>query len=142
MNKLIEIALSQYGVKEITGASHNPTVVQYFREIGHSWVKNDETAWCSAFANWVVKQAGLKGSGRLDARSWLLVGEKTDTPQLGDIVVFWREKPTSWKGHVGFYIGHSENQSMIYTLGGNQDNMVCIHPYDSSRLLGYQRLSA
>ena len=113
MNKLIEIALSQYGVKEITGASHNPTVVQYFREIGHSWVKNDETAWCSAFANWVVKQAGLKGSGRLDARSWLLVGEKTDTPQLGDIVVFWREKPTSWKGHVGFYIGHSENQSMI-----------------------------
>ncbi len=140
MNPLLETALSQYGVKEISGATHNPTIVQYFREIGHSWVKDDETAWCSAFANWVALKAGFQGSGRLDARSWLNIGEKVSEPRMGDIVVFWREKPNSWKGHVGFFIGYSHDRGMIYCLGGNQSNTVCIQPYDASQLLGFQRL--
>lgn len=141
MNACMEIALMEYGVKEIVGSEDNPRVVEYFSRAGHAWVKDDETAWCSAFANWVVMEAGLKGSGKLDARSWLLVGEETTEPEIGDIVVFWRESPKSWKGHVGFYVGHSQDGKHIYTLGGNQTNMVCISAYGSDRLLGFRRLT-
>jgi len=87
MKTLLEIAHSQYGVTEIIGTKHNPTIVHYFKEIGHRWVKNDETAWCSAFANWVALKAGKKGSGKLNARSWLNVGRVIGKPQLGDVVV-------------------------------------------------------
>lgn len=73
--KLLQIALSQYGVAEIPGKNHNPEVLKYFTEIGHSWVKDDETSWCSAFMNWVAMKAGAERSGKLDARSWLAVGE-------------------------------------------------------------------
>ena len=67
MNRIIDIALGEYGVKEIVGGKHNERILQYFKEIGHEWVKDDETAWCSAFANWVVKTYGEKGSGELNA---------------------------------------------------------------------------
>ena len=89
--------------------------LQYFSEIGHSWVKDDETAWCSAFANWVCKKAGAARSGKLNARSWLKVGIQTHHPQKGDIVVFWRESPQSWKGHVAFFIRETNN--WIYVFG-------------------------
>lgn len=135
---IINIALSQFGIKEIVGSSHNAAVLKYFKEIGHDWVKDDETAWCSAFANWVAKMAGLSHSGKLNARSWLDVGEETQCPEIGDIVVLWRDKPSSWKGHVGFFIRESNNH--IYILGGNQQNQVKITAYPKGRLLAYRRL--
>ena len=134
----IEKAISQYGIKEIVGKEHNPEVLKYFKDIGHSWVKNDETAWCSAFANWVCQETGKNHSGKLNARSWLNIGVKTDAPELGDIVVLWRSSPQSWKGHVGFFI--RETKSWIYILGGNQNNQVKISAYPKSRLLEYRKL--
>lgn len=141
MKELVEIALSQYGVKEIAGEKDNQTIVDYFKDIGHKWVKDDETAWCSAFANWVALKAGCEYSGKLNARSWLNIGQEVTEPQLGDVVVFWRDKPSSWKGHVAYFISYSEDKKYIYCLGGNQGNMVCIKAYDASRLLGFRRLN-
>ena len=135
---LLNHALSQYGVEEIPGSRHNPTIVQYSKDIGYSGIINDETAWCSIFANWCAQKAGLESSGKLNARSWLKVGEVVEQPQAGDVVIFWRSSPKSWKGHVGFYI--NESRTHIYCLGGNQQNRVCILAYDKSRLLGYRRL--
>lgn len=136
--KPYELALSQYGVKEIPGEKDNPVIVNYFNEIGQKWVKDDETAWCSAFVNYCCKKTGYPMSGELNARSWLEVGKEASTPKLGDIVVFWRTNRDSWKGHVGFYIG--ENDYYIFVLGGNQDNMVCVAEYPKYRLLQYRRL--
>jgi uncharacterized protein (TIGR02594 family) len=135
----INIALKEYGVKEILGSNDNTRILNYFKEIGHSWVKNDETAWCSAFANWVALKSGCKTSGKLNARSWLEVGSKTESPKIGDIVVFWRESKTSWKGHVGFFI--KETDKHIYVLGGNQNNEVNITPYRKDRLLEYRNIN-
>jgi len=140
MNTIIETALSQYGVTEIKGTPHNPIIVNYFRDIGHQWVKDDETAWCSAFANWVALKTGKKRSGKLNARSWLKVGKPIMKPKLGDVVVLWRESKTSWKGHVGFFISYSEDKKYIYILGGNQNNTVNIKAYPTYRLLGFRRL--
>lgn len=137
--KAIEKALSQIGIKEIVGMHHNPEVLKYFKEIGHSWVKDDETAWCSAFANWICKKAGLPYTGKLNARSWLEIGQRVSEPKLGDVVVFWRDNPSSWKGHVAFFVRETKN--WVYVLGGNQKNQVKISAYPKRRLLQYRRLT-
>ncbi len=137
--KPFEIAFQEFDVREIVGKDDNPEVLKYFAEIGHSWVKDDETAWCSAFVNYCAKKAGYDYSGKLDARSWLKVGKKTDEPKLGDIVVLWREKKKGWKGHVGFFI--KKRKGLIYILGGNQSNRVKISAYSEHRLLSYITLS-
>jgi len=138
MESVIKLALHEYGVKEISGPHHNPQILKYFEYIGQSWVKDDETSWCSAFANFIAKKAGLEHSGKLDARSWLKVGEETDSPNVGDIVVLWRDSKTSWKGHVGFFV--NADKERIYILGGNQNNRVCIMAYPIDRLLSYRKL--
>ena len=140
MDLHMKLAFAQYGVKEITGSLDNPTIVEYFDDLGFAGSKlKDETAWCSAFANWVCKNSDLEYSGKLNARSWVEIGEQTDRPQLGDIVVFWRESKTSWKGHVAFYI--NEIDGYINVLGGNQSNQVKIAAYPKARLLTYRRLT-
>ena len=138
MNKLIEIALSQYGVSEIAGVKDNPVILNYFKEIGETWVKTEDTAWCSAFINWVCLKAGVERSKKLNARSWLDVGEIILEPQLGDIVIFSRGDPKGWQGHVALFI--RELDGFIWVLGGNQGNMVKISPYSKDRLLGYRRV--
>lgn len=136
---LINKALYEYGVKEVIGAKDNPRVLKYFDQIGFNGSKlKDETAWCSAFANWVAKTEGFEYSGKLNARSWLTVGQSTNHPGIGDIVVLWRDNPKSWKGHVGFFV--KQTQSYVYILGGNQANMVCIKAYPKSRVLDYKKL--
>lgn len=134
---ILDIALAEFGVAEIKGQVDNPRVLQYFNDIGFNGAQlKDETAWCSAFANWVVQRAGGFISGKLNARSWQHIGKETNSPKRGDVVVLWRESPKSWKGHVGFFIRETKN--WIYVLGGNQSNRVCIKAYPKSRLLSYR----
>lgn len=118
---------------------HNPKVVQYFADVGHSWVKDDETAWCAAFVGAMLKKAGEGHTGRLDARSYLDWGAQVNLSKAkkGDIVVFWRVRKNSWQGHVGFYEGQDDNS--IFVLGGNQSNQVNIGAYPKARLLGVRR---
>lgn len=139
MKKVFNIALSQYGVTEIVGSTkHNPHIVRYFDDIGQHWVKNDETAWCAAFANWCLKKEGFEFTGKLNARSFLDIGWEVKEPQIGDVVVLWRESPNSWKGHVGFFV--RQDSMHVYMLGGNQGNQVNITAYRKDRVLSVRRL--
>ena len=134
---VLEILFQYYGLKEWTGPNKsNPEVEEFFKEMGYDY--SDDTAWCSAFANFIAKKAGLPQSDKLDARSWMKVGCPTKSPRMGDIVVFWRESRKSWKGHVAFYM--SEDDKYIYALGGNQGNMVNITAYPKYRVLGFRNL--
>jgi len=133
-HELINSALGELGVIELPGAVLNsPRILEYFSEIGHSWVKTDETAWCSAVHNFLHKITGYEYSGQLNARSWLNIGIHTDRPEKGDTVIFWRESLASWKGHVAFWI--REEGSYVYTLGGNQNNKYGEGRYPKSRVL-------
>lgn len=132
-------AFKMYGVKEVLGEKDNPAVLALFDELGFNGKDlKDETSWCAAFVNTILKRAGMPYQRKLNARSFLVLGEQVSVPKLGDIVVFWRESPSSWKGHVGFYI--SENDNYIYVLGGNQANQVKISAYSKKRLLQYRRI--
>jgi uncharacterized protein (TIGR02594 family) len=142
MSNLLLKALTQYGIKEVPGEKNNPDIVKYFNVLGDGQEWTDEFAWCSAFLNWACIESGKESSGALNARSWLAVGRPVTIPILGDIVIYWRESKSSWKGHVGIYINAEADADaeVIYTLGGNQGNMVCVKPYYKSSLLGYRRI--
>ncbi len=139
MEDLIIEMLKHYGMKEVFGPSANPEILAMFAEIGFDWVISDETAWCSASLNYFCKKLSYERSGKLDARSWLKVGTVVKTPQIGDVVIYWRNDPKGWEGHVGIYI--SEESGLIWTLGGNQGNMLGISLYPKTRVLGYRRLN-
>jgi len=139
----MQIAIAELGEKEIAGSVHNQTIVEYAKESGFDWVNDDETPWCSIFVNWVAQKCDLKSTKKANARSWLLVGQKVDdAPEPGDVVIFWRDSPQSWKGHVGFFFGFSKDGSRVYCLGGNQGNQVSISAYATDTVLGFRRLSA
>lgn len=130
-------ALGEYGQREIPGRRHNPRIVEYFTAVSATIV-DDETAWCSAFVNWVMAQHNITGTRRANARSWLNWGNPLpeDAPYYGAITVLWRVSRRSWKGHVGFYVGEEGNDLVL--LGGNQGNSVSLRNYPKSRLLAYR----
>ena len=136
--KPFEIALKEYGTWEWPGNENNPRVVNYFKEIGQKWVNDDETAWCAAFANWCLLKSKKPTTGSLAARSFLNYGAATQTPELGDICVFWRGQKNGAEGHVGFYI--SETPNYLYVLGGNQADQVNISKISKTQLLGYRKV--
>jgi uncharacterized protein (TIGR02594 family) len=141
MDDFIKVAMAELGQKEIRGPENNPSIVNYAKETDFDWVNDDETPWCSIFINWCCKKSGLKGSGKANARSWMLTGSATSNPEPGDTVVFWREKIDSWKGHVGIFLGFSKDTKRVYCLGGNQGNQVSISAYPVETVLGYRRLT-
>ena len=140
---IITIAMQELGTQEFDGTASNPRILQYAEEAGFPDYTDDDIAWCSLFMNWVATKGRMKCTKKLNARSWL----NTDTglivdeqPEPGDVVIYWRESPESWKGHVGIFLGYSRDQTRIYTLGGNQNNRVSISAYKANRLLGFRRL--
>jgi uncharacterized protein (TIGR02594 family) len=135
--RLLDAAFKYLGTKEVSGPGSNPLIIEWFENWGAGWQKDDsKLAWCAIFINQVLKEAGLIFSGKLNAKSFLKEGEPTDNPKPGDIVIYWRSSPDSWKGHVGIYI--REDERYIWTLGGNQNNEVNITKYAKSRLLGFR----
>lgn len=131
----MEVALGEIGVRELRGNRHNPRILEYFTAVRGD-THDDETAWCSAFVNWVMREIGITGTQRANARSWITWGNSipTDTLHYGAITVLWRVSPSSWEGHVGFYVGSEGGE--IVLLGGNQGNAVSLKNYPRSRLLG------
>lgn len=140
MSTLLQIAFVELNTKEIQGSVHNPRIVEYAERSNLAGIKDDETPWCSTFVNFVCDEANLPKTNRANARSWLQVGRSVDDPEPGDIVIFWRESPHSWKGHVGFFLGFNTDNTKVFCLGGNQGNKVSIAPYDAAKVLGYRRL--
>ena len=141
MEQLLKIGFNELGTEEIVGNQNNPEVLKYANETGISGITNDEIPWCSTFVNWVAMKAGLQFSQKANARSWLNIGQKVTSPEPGDVVVFWRESPESWKGHVGFFLGISPDRKRVYCLGGNQGNRVSVSAYRINTVLSYQRLA-
>jgi uncharacterized protein (TIGR02594 family) len=97
---------------------------------------NPRISWCSSFINWCLASAGVRGTGSALARSWLGWGIALESPIYGCITVLTRDDPTSWKGHVGFYLRH--DTEFIYLFGGNQLDEVRELAYPVASVLGYR----
>jgi len=138
MSVLLNIALSQYGVHEIPGKLNNPEVMKYYHETGRKWVDSETTPWCDAFIDWCCLKMGLGFTDGLNARQWLDFCKTVETIYEADLVLYWRDSPSSWKGHISIPI--AERYNMIYSLGGNQNDMVQISPYYMTRKLAYLKI--
>jgi uncharacterized protein (TIGR02594 family) len=141
MIDLLTEVLSHYGMKEVAGKDSNPDILAFFKELGYDWINDDSTtAWCSAMLSYYAKKCGYEYNTTLSARDWLKLPKPIMVlkPQLGDIVVFWRESLQSWKGHVGLFI--AQDMNIIYVLGGNQNNSISISAYPRDQVLGYRSL--
>lgn len=132
-----EMAKAEVGTVEWANGN-NPKVVAYFKDSGNPGVMDDETAWCAAFVGAMLKRAGIKGTGKLNARSYLDWGTPVarKDAQPGDVVVFKRGN-SSWQGHVAFFV--KDRGALIDVLGGNQSNAVNIKGYQAAALLGIRR---
>lgn len=132
--KILKEALKLYGVYEFAGDADNPQILAWAREVGGDagWYNKDSIPWCGLFMAVVAKRAGKPVPDQsLRARAWLNWGERTDRPELGDVLVFWRGHPDSASGHVGIYVG--ETPHYYYVLGGNQSDKVCISRLEKVR---------
>lgn len=135
--------MKYYGLEEIPGKDNNLIIEDWFEELGYVGYP-DSVSWCSLTINIMAKKLNLPYTGRLDARSWIKIGIPIMEPKIGHIVVFWRNKKTSWEGHVGLFAGYSAGQSLIFVLGGNQSNKVNITAYPINGLtiglLGFREI--
>jgi len=109
-----------------------------FMETGGAGMDPATAAWCAAYVNASLGHAGIEGTGKMTARSFLDWGTAVDTPQVGDIAVFSRGDPNGWQGHVGFFAGYNPDGT-VKVLGGNQNDGVGYGSYSTDRLLGYRR---
>jgi uncharacterized protein (TIGR02594 family) len=131
---IVEVASNFIGVHERSGQE---TLSDFFQKTLGRAINPVTTPWCAAFANAVLKEKGIKGTGSLLARSFLDFGTPTETPQKGDIVVLTRGNK-SWQGHVGFFMGFDDNGN-VRILGGNQSNRVSVQSYNADRVIGYRQ---
>jgi uncharacterized protein (TIGR02594 family) len=130
-------ARSYLGLAEYPGAKTNPTIAGWLAKLKSAW-RDDETAWCGTFVAECISEAGIDPvSGWAGARNWLNFGVKLASPVVGCIVVFWRDTPTSGKGHVGFVVGKDKTGNLM-VLGGNQGDAVSIKSFSRGRILGYR----
>ena len=137
MTTAYDLAKAEVGTVE-WAKGDNPKVVAYFKDSGNPGVMDDETAWCAAFVGAMLRRAGVKSTGALNARSYLDWGTPVDrkNAQPGDVVIFKRGS-SSWQGHVAFFV--KDRGALIDVLGGNQSNAVNIKGYHSAALLGIRR---
>ena len=135
------------GLKEAPGAVHNSQVLAMLQLVSPT-VSDDETAWCSAFVNYVAWLMGCSMSKSLAARSWLKVGVPVGTVSARQgfhVVVLQRgegQQPgpetISAPGHVGFFAGFEGDNVVV--LGGNQSNSVSLARFPKSRILGIREI--
>ena len=132
-----EMAKAEVGTVE-WAKGDNPKVVAYFKDSGNPGVMDDETAWCAAFVGAMLRRAGVKSTGALNARSYLDWGTPVDRKNAlpGDVVIFKRGS-SSWQGHVAFFV--KDRGALIDVLGGNQSNSVNVKGYQAAALLGIRR---
>jgi uncharacterized protein (TIGR02594 family) len=134
------VAQRYLGVREIPGKNHNGTILNWLRRLQVS-VFDDETPWCSTFVNFCALESGFERTGKLNARSWLDIGEHITTQDAreGDVIIF--ERGTSnWQGHVTFLVSADLRRGTMLCLGGNQSDQVNRATYPTSKLLGIRRL--
>lgn len=132
-----KFALHEVGTREEPG--NTGAAIKRYIDLAHCGAQGQP--WCAIFANACLEASGIPGtrspgsqSFRSDKNFVHLAG-----PALGAVAVFWRGSRASGLGHVGFYRGETANY--VYTLGGNEGDMVQIEPLakaaGSFGLIGY-----
>ncbi|MFA4826454.1 MAG: TIGR02594 family protein [Methanoregula sp.] len=122
--RLIEAEFNR-DTQEVSGSENNPRIVTYHQATTLK-ASDDETPWCSSFANWVMQNCGVgfEGTKSAQAISWLNWGKEI-MGRYGAIAV---KNNGNGTGHVTFFL-YADEDGYGYFIGGNQSNQVCIARY-------------
>lgn len=135
------------GNGEVGGNNMGPHVERYLN--GIVGTPND---WCAGFVSFCFLASGkpmpFKYSvgardilDQLKAKGWAVKPDSANPPLPGDIIVWWRQAPSSWKGHIG--IVHSYDNGIVRTIEGNKTSNVGSFAYSLGaidKLLGFARI--
>ena len=139
-------------------ADNNPNIVKYFQglktdpslnkrgksygieatQIDKSGTGAYVNAWCAAFVNWCLKEAGAPHLNYATAHSWLRFGTEVSFPVYGCIAIIKPQSSTGGgTGHVAFFVGRKG--SNVQLLGGNQSKQVKVSDWNEQRnVVGYR----
>lgn len=122
---------SRIGISEIRGKKHNPVIIQWFKNVGHPEVKDDETSFCSVGLADAALTVGLPIPPRdvvMMAKSWSSWGANVEKTAVAiraaleagfDVVAIWpRGDPKGWQGHVNVVEAVKGNK--VVCVGANQ----------------------
>lgn len=142
--QILKTAKRYLGVHEIRGEVDNPLIVKWFEDAGAPWIKDDESAWCSAFACGVAREAGAYNPRTVRAQAWMKIpaAHGLQLRSMKDLVPGDFIVVTRGEGLFHVTICHSKNEKWLMGLGGNQVNSVNVSPYDKHRFVGGVRLFA
>jgi uncharacterized protein (TIGR02594 family) len=141
------IAKAEQGVKVNSRAGqHNQRILEYHKTTTFK-ATTDEIAWCAAFVNWCLIQAGKKVCGSAAAIAWLDWGQKLEQPRVGAVTIIHNKAKkkgydastgSSSGNHVSFFV--SQSSSHITLFGGNQGHQVkqSVYPLERFEVLGYR----
>lgn len=152
----LPVAQGELGQKEEKGyGSNNPRILEYlrtFKYLAHTFADKaanvhhsdvDETAWCAAFVNWCLTQAGRNPGPSARARDWLKYGIALDVPVPGAITIIYKKpkaradrRLTPSGYHVGFFV-RSDGTS-VTLLGGNQSDQVRESTFKGYEIKGFR----
>lgn len=129
------------GIVEEPNHDNKGPVIRRYIELAKAGREGDP--YCAVAINAALEFNNIIGTRSAAARSfeWDDTGNfiKLKGPAYGAITVFWRGSLRSGTGHVGFYVGETENH--IYTLGANQHDDFNESPFPkngvSFGLVGY-----
>lgn len=133
----LKLAWVEIGTRELP-ENRGPNIRRY---IAGAKCGAEGQPWCAIFANWALEAARVPGTRSPSSQSFRHDDDfvRLNGPALGAIVVYWRLSKESGLGHVGFYVG--ERSGYVWTLGGNEGDMVQIEPFSKTGstfgLVGY-----
>lgn len=122
--KAIEIAHAELGNGEIGKNNSGEHVRKYNRSL--------EASWCAGFVSWVLNEAGVTNYYSRSAKQIYNQFPKVSEPKPGDLIVFWREDPNSWKGHIGIVTNVTPN-TVIVIEGNKGDYPAKVRKYAYTR---------
>ncbi|MBN9332036.1 CHAP domain-containing protein, partial [Devosia sp.] len=126
----LQVAINEMkaGNGEVGGNNMGPHVTKYL-----NGKATPPANWCAGFVSYCFQNSGhpmpfTYSVGARDiltqmkSKGWLIKPDDTHPPQPGDIIVWWRNTPSSWEGHIG--IVHSYNNGIVRTIEGNKTSKV------------------
>ena len=135
---IVNLATAEIGNGEIKQNNAGQYVKLYNKDL--------EAAWCAGFVSYILQQANFTAfdyslSAKAIYNQAKLKNRITLTPKVGYLIVFWRNNPKAWTGHIG--IVENVNQDYLYTIEGNKGSFPAkvkrfkYRRNDIPKLLGY-----
>ena len=119
------------GLAEYPGPKTNPTIASWLKSL-KAWWSEDATPWCGTYVAHVMQHSKIAiPKNWFRAKDWAVWGVPCE-PSVGCICV----KERKGGGHVFFAVG--KGPGVIYGLGGNQGDKVCVAPFNRSEIIAYR----